>query len=204
MITHDTVRAATSRRQMILDTATTVFAEKGIVATTVRDISERYGIQSGSLYHHFKSKEEMIAEILLPIVTSQVETFDRISAETDDPIETLSRAITAAVAQTAAKPDVARILRNSEYQIRDYAGLDEVVRLRRALRQRIERVVADGISRGQFRPDVDPRVASMVFFDGVLGAYRHLKPNGDYTAEELTQQLIALTLQGLRLVGGKS
>jgi TetR/AcrR family transcriptional regulator, cholesterol catabolism regulator len=200
MTTTETPTAATttSRRHMILETATVVFAEKGIVATTVRDISERFGIQSGSLYHHFKSKEEMIAEILLPVVVAQVEEFDRIAAETDDPVETLRRAIGAAVAQTAANPDVARIMRNSEYQIRDFAGLDEVVRQRRILRQRIEGVIADGIARNRFRPDVDPRVVSMAFFDGALGAYRHLKPNGDYTADEITQQLIALTLNGLQ------
>jgi AcrR family transcriptional regulator len=187
---------------MILETATTVFAEKGIVATTVRDIAERYGIQSGSLYHHFKSKEEMIAEILLPIVASQVETFDRIAADTDDPIDILRRVIAAAIAQTAANPGVARILRVSEAQIREYPGLEDVVRQRHALRQRIEHVIGDGISRGQFRADVDPRVASLVFFDGVVGAYRHLEPIGDYTADRLTQQLTALTLQGLCRAGG--
>lgn len=195
--TPPTTRANASRRQLILDTATTVFAEKGIVATTVRDISERYGIQSGSLYHHFKSKEEMIAEILVPIVRSQVETFDRIVAQSNDPVEILSRAIAAAVAQTAANPEVARILQHNENQIRDYPGLDEVVRQRSEIRERIERVIADGISTGQFRPDIDPRVATMILVDGVLGAYRHLTPIGNYDAEELTRQLIALTLQGL-------
>ena len=34
------------------------FAEKGIIAATVRDISERAGILSGSLHHHFASKEK--------------------------------------------------------------------------------------------------------------------------------------------------
>jgi DNA-binding transcriptional regulator YbjK len=39
---------SSARRQQILDTATTVFAEKGIIAATVRDISERPGILSGA------------------------------------------------------------------------------------------------------------------------------------------------------------
>jgi TetR/AcrR family transcriptional regulator, cholesterol catabolism regulator len=190
-------RANAPRRKEILDAATTVFAAKGIVAATVRDISDRCGIHSGSLYHHFKSKEEMIAEILVPVVSSLLGIFDDIVSQTDDPIEILSRGIAAAVAQTASKPDVARILQQNEQQIRDYPGLDEVVRQRRSMRERIERVIAAGISSGKFRPDVDPRVASMILFDSVLGAYRHLKPMGDYNAEELTQQLIALNLQGL-------
>jgi TetR/AcrR family transcriptional regulator, cholesterol catabolism regulator len=193
-----TTRAGSTKRQLILDTATAVFAEKGIVATTVRDISERYGIHSGSLYHHFKSKEEMVAEILVPIVTSQVEAIDRITAKTTDPVEILTLGIAAAVAQTAANPDVARILQNNAHQISDYPGLDEVVRQRRAMRQRIENVIADGITNGQFRADIDPRVASLMFFDAVLGAHRHLAPAGKYNAEDLTRQLTALTLQGLQ------
>ena len=64
--------ASASRRQQILDTAAAVFAEKGIASTTVRDISEQVGIYSGSLYHHFKSKEEIVAGILAPVVASQV------------------------------------------------------------------------------------------------------------------------------------
>jgi TetR/AcrR family transcriptional regulator, cholesterol catabolism regulator len=192
-------RTNAPRRQEILDAATTVFAAKGIVAATVRDISDRCGIHSGSLYHHFKSKEEMIAEILVPIVSSLVATFDRIVAETHDPVEILSRVIAAAVAQTAANPDVARMLQQNEHQIRDYPGLGEVVRQRSAMRQRIEGVISDGISSGKFRAEIDPRVASMILFDSVLGAYRHLQPIGDYTADELTRQLIALNLQGLRL-----
>ncbi len=96
-----------SRRQQILDTAAAVFAEKGIASTTVRDISEQVGIYSGSLYHHFKSKEEIVAGILAPIVASQVAALERIMAATDDPVEILSRAVAAAVSQTAANPDAA-------------------------------------------------------------------------------------------------
>ena len=75
------------RRLAILDTATTLFAEKGIIATTVRDISKQAGMLSGSLYHHFASKEEMIAEVLAPVVKSQVDAFDRIAQDTDDPVD---------------------------------------------------------------------------------------------------------------------
>ncbi len=186
-----------ARRQEILDTATSVFAEKGIVATTVRDISERAGILSGSLYHHFASKEEMISEILAPVVESQVEGFDRIVAAVDDPKEILRRLIAAAIMQTAANPQVARILRQDEHHIGDLPGLDEVVRQRRAIRARVEAVIADGIEAGQFRADCDPRVTSMAYFDMVLGAYRHLEPIGDRNAAQVTNELTTLILRGL-------
>ncbi len=189
---------SSARRQQILDTATEVFADKGILAATVRDISERAGILSGSLYHHFTSKEEMIVEILAPVITSQVEAFDRILAlKLDDPIETLRRGVAVAIAQTAANPNVARILRQDEHHIRDLPGLDEVRQQRRAIRARMEAIVQAGIASGRFRSDVAPSVAALAVFDFVLGAYRLLEPLGRSTPEEVTRQLTVLILEGL-------
>jgi TetR/AcrR family transcriptional regulator, cholesterol catabolism regulator len=191
-------RNSSARRQEILDTATTVFAEKGIIATTVRDISERAGILSGSLYHHFTSKEEMIADILVPIITSQVDAIDRIVSETDDPTEILRRMITVAIGQTSVNPGAAQILRQDEHHIRDLAGLDNVTQQRRAMRDRVERVIAQGVTAMQFRADVNPRIAALAFFDAVLGAYRHLTPIGKCSQAEVTEQLTTFILQGLR------
>src|SRR5947208_13211616 len=53
-----------TRRDELLDLAARLFAERGFRATTVRDIAEAAGILSGSLYHHFDSKESMVDEIL--------------------------------------------------------------------------------------------------------------------------------------------
>jgi TetR/AcrR family transcriptional regulator, cholesterol catabolism regulator len=187
-----------ARRQQILDTATALFAEKGIVATTVRDVSEQAGILSGSLYHHFASKDEMIAQVVAPVITAQIDEFDRIVSQTSDPTEILRRVIAAEIAQSAVNPGVARILQQDEHHIRDFAGLDEVVTQRRSIRVRVESVIANGITTGQFRSDCDPRVATMALFHVTLGAYRLLKPLGPYDTEELTQQLTSLVLQGLR------
>ncbi len=189
---------SSARRQQILDTATSVFAEKGIIAATVRDISERAGILSGSLYHHFSSKAEMIAEILAPVIKSQVDEFDRIVGQHNDPTEILRQVIASELAQSAANPGVAQILQQDEHHIRGFAGLDEVVAHRRAIRARVESVITTGIRAGHFRSDCDPQVATMALFNITLGAHRQLKPLGPYGTEELTHQLTGLILQGLR------
>ena len=41
-----------------------MFARKGIGATTVREIADAVGVLSGSLYHHFESKDTIVDEIL--------------------------------------------------------------------------------------------------------------------------------------------
>src|SRR5229473_7166358 len=56
--------ASSDRRAELLALAAHLFAERGLRATTVRDIADAAGILSGSLYHHFDSKESMVDEIL--------------------------------------------------------------------------------------------------------------------------------------------
>jgi TetR/AcrR family transcriptional regulator, cholesterol catabolism regulator len=191
------VATSSARRQQILDTATAVFAEKGIVAATVRDISERAGILSGSLYHHFASKEEMITEILSPAIRSQIDEFDRIVAQHNEPTEILRLIIAAEIAESARAPQVARILRQDEHQIAVMVGLHEVVQQRRAIRARVESVLANGITAGKFRSDCDPRVTALALFDLTVSAYRHLEPLGRYSTEELTKTITALLMHGL-------
>ncbi|OOK63285.1 HTH-type transcriptional repressor KstR2 [Mycobacterium kansasii] len=47
---------AISRRDELLELAAAMFAERGLRATTVRDIADGAGILSGSLYHHFSPR----------------------------------------------------------------------------------------------------------------------------------------------------
>ncbi len=53
-----------SKKQMILHAAVELFAEKGIEATSVQQITEKCGISKGAFYLHFKSKEQLTVAIL--------------------------------------------------------------------------------------------------------------------------------------------
>jgi AcrR family transcriptional regulator len=48
------------RREEIVKTAARLFRERGYTATTVRDLAKEVGITSGSIFHHFGSKEEVL------------------------------------------------------------------------------------------------------------------------------------------------
>ncbi len=66
-----------SRRAELLGIAARLFAERGFKNTTVRDIADAAGILSGSLYHHFDSKESMVDELLDTFQTDAVEAVRR-------------------------------------------------------------------------------------------------------------------------------
>ena len=59
-----TREGGSGRRADVVQLAGELFAQKGYRATSVRDIAVAAGIQSGSLYHHFDSKESIGDEIL--------------------------------------------------------------------------------------------------------------------------------------------
>ncbi|WJJ12218.1 TetR/AcrR family transcriptional regulator [Prescottella equi] len=58
-------RATPSRRPEIVACAARMFSSRGVAATTVRDIADEVGLHSGSLYHYFGSKDELVSEILI-------------------------------------------------------------------------------------------------------------------------------------------
>ncbi len=53
-----------SARGKLLQTAAHLFRSKGYDRTTVRDLAGAVGIQSGSIFHHFKSKDEILRSVM--------------------------------------------------------------------------------------------------------------------------------------------
>ena len=78
-----------SRRDELLDLAATMFAQRGLRATTVRDIADSAGILSGSLYHHFKSKEQMVEEVLRDFLDWLFARYQEIVDTEPNPLERL-------------------------------------------------------------------------------------------------------------------
>ncbi|MDK2808433.1 MAG: hypothetical protein PWP24_1168 [Clostridiales bacterium] len=58
------VKDAKERRNEILDVAGQLFSEKGYDATSTNDILEKVNIARGTLYYHFKSKEEIMDALI--------------------------------------------------------------------------------------------------------------------------------------------
>ena len=58
------VKEADVRKNEILDAAGILFSEKGYDNTSVTDIMNAVGIAKGTLYHHFKSKEDIMDALI--------------------------------------------------------------------------------------------------------------------------------------------
>ncbi len=69
-------------RNKILEASGVLFAEKGVDATTMQDIILRSGLSKGAIYHHFRSKEE-IMQALGDKMFFDNNPFDEIRKRTD-------------------------------------------------------------------------------------------------------------------------
>src|SRR3989442_10620525 len=149
------------KRRLILDAAVRVFARKGFHTCRVGDIAEEAGVAHGLLYHYFRSKDEVL-ECIFKETWSDILAAARMVEETHDPArERLSGIAKILLRAWRRDPDLVRVVirevvRSPELQRR----ISEI----HAAFAAIERIIVRGQEEGEFRSDVDPRLASFVFY----------------------------------------
>ena len=155
---------AEEKRRVILDAAVRVFARKGFHTSRVGDIAEEAGVAHGLLYHYFSSKDEVLETIFRENWRVLVERI-RAVEDSGEPAREQLRHVAAICLRTwRHEPDVVRVVvreiaRSPEVQHR----IGELVKPIEAIRRIIER----GQQSGEFRDDLDPRLAAVVFYGGI-------------------------------------
>lgn len=78
-----------TRKQLIIDAALQLFAEKGIEATSVQQITDRCGISKGAFYLSFKSKDELVFSIIEHFMNNIIDKVDQAVNQVSDPNQKL-------------------------------------------------------------------------------------------------------------------
>lgn len=76
----------------IIQAAAILFAERGYLATSMRDIAERVGLLGGSLYHHVRSKEDLFVAVHAQALEMASEQIATAISQFDDPWQRLEAA----------------------------------------------------------------------------------------------------------------
>jgi AcrR family transcriptional regulator len=143
------------RRERILEAAMNRFAEYGFNATTVRQIADDVDILSGSLYHHFATKEEMLDEIIRQAVMRLHDVMVRIAAAPQAAESRLVALILATLRELTAHQAVHAILFFERKFIRRSPDFAYVNATRRETYDGWRKVMDDGVRDGQFRSELD-------------------------------------------------
>lgn len=185
--------------QRILDSAAKVFREKGYAGTRLADVAEAAGIQTGSMYYYFKSREHLVVEMLL-VAWKRTDDLARLS------VNALPADATALDAfSTALTAHLLSVLRNSMYTsalVRILGQVPDSVREQTVNQQRAyldywRHLLQDAIDSGEVRADLDPAAVTMLLTGALNWAVEWYRPEGALSPEELALQVCTLVFDGL-------
>jgi AcrR family transcriptional regulator len=185
--------------QRILAAAASVFRERGYAGTRLADVAAAANIQTGSMYHYFSSREDLVAHLVLA-AWAQTNSLVRDSVNglpgNAGALQRLSTAVIAhllsVVQEGAYTSALVRILGQVPAGVRD-----RTVGHQREYIQYWRQLLEDAVAAGEIRDDLDLSVTIMMLHGTLNWAVEWYRPDGRLPPKELVAQLIALVLDGL-------
>jgi AcrR family transcriptional regulator len=194
--THDSKSDRTRRR--ILDAAALSFRRRGFASVTLKHIAERAGIQAGSLYYHFDSREEIVEAVLAAGVKNAFaatrEAVDALGSGAD-PLARLRAAIAAHLRVILTESDY------SSANLRIFGQLPDAIRRRHLKLQRAYggfwRALFQGAAdAGVIRADLDLAIIRMLTL-GALNWSVEWYQEGRRSPSEIAAHASTMILEGL-------
>ncbi|KRF11593.1 TetR family transcriptional regulator [Nocardioides sp. Soil797] len=192
-----------SRRDELLRIAAGLFAEKGFKNTTVRDIADAAGILSGSLYHHFDSKESMVDEILVSFQTELFGKYDEILASDLDARSKIERAVRLSFETIDARGPEVAIFQNDADHLGKFERFSYLAERNNQSREVWMTLLREGLAAGVLRQDLDLQLVYRFIRDTVWVAVRWYRPGGDLSHDDVADQYLHILLEGIT-VGNSS
>ena len=158
---------AAERRRQIVSEASTLFANHGFAAVTVKRIADSCGISQAILYRHFPSKEHLYFSVLEEKITKLDARAFVAALDREQPLDALLSAIALHIlAISQQDPGINRLLLYGTLQ-----GSREALALFQAWRQPfvdfVENQIARQVAAGRLRP-VDAHITARAFVGMVM------------------------------------
>lgn len=183
------------RRAQIAEAAMELFDERGYHATGMEDIASAVGMRASSLYNHYGSKQEVLADIAI----SSMEALLRFHATGYSPMKTSADKLFASMKyHTIFHAEQARRARivNSEIRALQEPSRSIVVQMRRDYVARWMAIVREGIDSGVFVAD-DVKIVSWALIDMGIGVSQWYAEGGRLSSEELGDMYGRIALRQL-------
>ncbi|WP_442815987.1 TetR/AcrR family transcriptional regulator [Streptosporangium sp. NBC_01810] len=191
--------SASERRDHLVKLAAELFARKGFQATTVREIAEEAGILSGSLYHHFDSKETIVDEVLATFLDDLVGRYRAALEQDGDPRTILSEMVRIGFSTLEPHRAAITVMQNDWNYLRSLPGdrFDYLVKAEDEVERMWVGQIKLGQAAGLFRADVDPKLTYRMIRDTIWVAVRWFRPGGRLNTAGLAEHYITVLFDGL-------
>lgn len=189
-------------RELIIGSAISLFLEKGYSHTTLEDIVRRVGLTRGAFYWNFKTKKDILDEVV-----DRYESFYReiyaSYTHFDSAYETIKSFLTCDFMKKNTDNPYSKIILYKVEACDELSDLAErQARLDREFTALIEREIKRGQDRGEFRRDKSARVLTLSVYMNLLGfdtynASQDTGEQGCYFTEEEIADFVEVILSSL-------
>ena len=189
-----------AKRDIILNAAIKVFAEKGYYSCRTLDISGEAGVAYGSLYQYFKSKEDILLSIFNENWDALLKRMEKINQSVTDPVERLLSVFGFIFRSYQRNPNLMKVLIMDLPRLKQFYNPENWKNYNRFFTG-VADIFQEGQKKGIFRKDFSPLIASFVIYGAVDMTIRQYVYNPDFNHEEFlvekaNNQIMGLLEQG--------
>lgn len=186
-----------SRKEQVIRMAAELFKEKGYSAASMRDLAQKLGIEAASLYSHIKSKEEILQTLCFDMATDFRASLSEVEKKPVSPSEKLRLGIIGHVKVMARDLTASAVFMN-EHRHLSQPYLRDFLLLRINYINRFKKIIEDGIASGDFKKDLDTKLAVMTLFSSFNWMPNWFSPQSEIEPERLGQHLADIFINGLK------
>jgi AcrR family transcriptional regulator len=184
------------RREEMLRIAAELFHEQGYAATSTADLAARMGIQRGSVYYYFETKEGLLLELIQDVYARARASLEQVQASDADAVTKLRALIEDHVVSFATNLVPGALVINESGSLTPEHR--ELVRAdAEAYERGILELILEGQRLGAVRGDVDARMSCMVVLGATNWVHRWFRPDDEATPDEIGRQFAEVLISGL-------
>lgn len=182
-----------SARGKLLQTAAHLFRSKGYERTTVRDLAGAVGIQSGSIFHHFKSKDEILKAVMEETILYNTALMRSALAQSTSPRERLLALIRCELQSIVGGTGEAMGVLVYEWRSLSEESQAYILSLRDTYEQIWLDVLGEARDAGYFK--ADPFVLRRFLTGALSWTTTWFKPEGKMTLDQLAEEALSLVFK---------
>jgi AcrR family transcriptional regulator len=188
-----------ARRQAIIDTSASIFAQRGYHATGITELCVANDLGKGALYHYIGSKEELLAAIHDRVMDEVTAGAERVQQSGGSPPQQLAMLGDELLDVIHRYPDHVWVFLH-EFPALTGDRAEQFRGRRREYEGRVEAVLQAGVDSGEFR-DLDPRLTALAWLGMHNYTYLWLKAGGRLTARDVAKPFADIFMRGIANVG---
>jgi AcrR family transcriptional regulator len=185
-----------NRKEQITETAAKLFRKKGYIATTMRDLAAELGIEAASIYHHVKSKEELLETICFDMANKFILNAKEVNDIYFNAEEKLRLAIKLHIETITLNQNKSAVFLQ-EWRNLSEPNLSKFKMLRDQYENQFTIIIIDGENEDIF-DFVDKKFAVLSILSTINFVNEWYKPDGKMNAAEIAEKLSNFILGGLK------